>query len=94
MKCYVKTVGAPRDPQDAGEEETRITKNLASTPRSDVPTQPVLYKYYAFNKWTPSIFERNETYFQSPDCFNDPFDSKLSTTYEGTEEQRVPSVPE
>ncbi len=57
--------------------------------RENTPTPPVLYKYFAFNKWTQDIFERSEIYFQSPDGFNDPFDSKVSTTYEGTEEQRV-----
>jgi len=53
---------------------------------------PCLYKYYAFNEWTDNVFERNEIYFQSPDGFNDPFDSKISTTYEGTEEQRTARV--
>jgi hypothetical protein len=63
-----------------------VKKNMD---RERLPTPPVLYKYYAFNEWTRNIFERNEIYFQSPDGFNDPFDSKVSTTYEGTEEQRV-----
>ena len=57
--------------------------------REHAPTPPVLYKYYAFNECTQNIFERNEIYFQSADGFNDPFDSKVSTTYEGTEEERV-----
>ena len=48
-----------------------------------------LYKYYSFNEWTEAIFERNQVYFQSPDCFNDPFDSKPAYTYEGTIEQRI-----
>ncbi|MBP7050649.1 MAG: DUF2971 domain-containing protein [Phycisphaerae bacterium] len=52
-------------------------------------TPPCLYKYYAFNEWTENIFERNEIYFQSPDGFNDPFDSKPLATYEGTNEQRL-----
>ncbi len=60
--------------------------------RENVPTPPVLYKYYACNKWTQDIFERNQIYFQSPDGFNDPLDSKVSTAYEGTEEQRVSRV--
>lgn len=55
----------------------------------DLPTPPVLYKYCAFDEWTQNVFEKNEIYFQSPDCFNDPFDSKICTTYEGTEEQRI-----
>jgi len=54
-----------------------------------IPLPPVLYKYCAFNKWTQAIFEKNEVYFQSPDCFNDPFDSKIAYTYEGTEDQRI-----
>lgn len=53
------------------------------------PLPPVLYKYYEFNEWTQAIFEKNEIYFQSPDCFNDPFDSKLAHTYKGTEDQRI-----
>jgi len=56
-----------------------------------IPSE-LLYRYYAFNEWTQDIFERNEVYFKSPDGFSDPFDSKLSTTYEGTEEQRVSSL--
>jgi hypothetical protein len=45
---------------------------------------PVLYKYAAFGKWTPSIFECNELYLSSPESFNDPFDSKIRFIYEGT----------
>ena len=67
------------------------TSQKSSNPSQEsiIPTPPTLYKYCSFNEWTRSIFERNEIYFQSPDCFNDPFDSKISTTYEGTEEQRI-----
>jgi hypothetical protein len=54
-----------------------------------IPSPPVLYKYYEFNEWTQAIFEKNEVYFQSPDCFNDPFDSKIAYTYEGTEDERI-----
>ncbi len=64
-------------------------RSLYPLQEGNIPTPPVLYKYYAFDEWTQNIFERNEIYFQSPDCFNDPFDSKISTTYEGTEEQRI-----
>ncbi len=60
--------------------------------RSNVSTPSVLYKYCAFNEWTQDIFERNEVYFQSPDGFNDPFDSKTVMTYEGTEQKRVARV--
>lgn len=64
-------------------------RSLYPLQEGNIPTPPELYKYYAFDEWTQNIFERNEIYFQSPDCFNDPFDSKISTTYEGTEEQRI-----
>jgi hypothetical protein len=64
-------------------------RSLNTLQETNIPTPPVLYKYYAFDEWTQNIFERNEIYFQSPDCFNDPFDSKISTTYKGTEEQRI-----
>ncbi len=71
--------------------QSHKTSQKSSNPSQEsiIPTPPTLYKYYSFNEWTQSIFERNEIYFQSPDCFNDPFDSKISTTYEGTEKQRV-----
>ena len=72
------------------------TSQKSSNPsqESTIPTPPTLYKFCSFNEWTPSIFERNEIYFQSPDCFNDPFDSKIPTTYEGTEDQRVSRLKE
>jgi hypothetical protein len=69
-----------------------MTESRESAHRGDMPTPPVLYKYYAFNEWTAGIFERNEIYFQSPDGFNDPFDSKIATTYEGNDDERVSRV--
>jgi len=47
----------------------------------------VLYKYYAFNQYTEKIFTHNEIYFAEPKEFNDPFDSKVGLSYDGTEEQ-------
>jgi len=63
--------------------------SLNPSPETEPPLPSVLFKYYAFSEWTQSIFEQHKIFFQSPDCFNDPFDSKISTIYEGTEEQRV-----
>jgi hypothetical protein len=57
--------------------------------KNSVSHPPVLYKYYAFNEWTKDIFDKNEVYFQSPDCFNDPFDSKIAYIFEGPAEQRI-----
>jgi len=77
--------------------ESSMSLDIGATQRTgdaDIPTPPVLYKYYSFNEWTEAIFLRNEVYFNSPDCFNDPFDSKISTTYEGTEEQRISRLVE
>src|SRR5665811_136131 len=51
-----------------------------------------LYKYVPFNEWSQNIFERNEVFFQSPDSFNDTFDSKIAFIYEGTVEQRIARV--
>ncbi len=55
------------------------------------PDRPpsILYTFFAFNEWTQNIFQKNQIYFQSPDCFNDPFDTKPVYIYEGTEEQRI-----
>lgn len=71
--------------------QSHKTSQNNSTPsqENEIPTPPTLYKFCSFNEWTESIFERNEIYFQSPDLFNDPFDSKIPTTYEGTEDQRI-----
>lgn len=48
----------------------------------------VLYKYGKFDKYTEKIFTSNEIYFSSPDEFNDPFDSKLHLTCDGTMKER------
>lgn len=55
--------------------------------RASVPP-PLLYKYYAFNKWTPRIFQNNELYFRSANDFNDPFDSIVRFVCEGSRQQR------
>jgi hypothetical protein len=49
---------------------------------------PLLYKYCAFNERTPTIFQNNELYFQSPNCFNDPFDTAVGFTCVGSKQQR------
>jgi len=49
---------------------------------------PLLYKYCAFNEWTASIFQKNELYFRSPNDFNDPFDSIVRFTCEGSKQQK------
>jgi len=59
-----------------------ILKDRASQPR------PLLYKYYAFSRWTQDIFRSNELYFQSPNDFNDPFDSIVRFTCEGSKKQK------
>jgi hypothetical protein len=52
------------------------------------PPPGLLYKYGAFDKWTHTIFLNNELYFQSPDRFNDPFDSDITFQLEGSKQQR------
>lgn len=42
----------------------------------DVPKS--LYRYYRFDKYTETIFAKNEIHFQKPSKFNDPFDSKIA----------------
>ena len=44
----------------------------------------VLYKYGKFDEYTENFFTHNEIYFSSPNGFNDPFDSKLHLTHDGT----------
>ena len=53
----------------------------------NVVEQDVLYKYCAFNEYTENIFTHNEIYFAKPKEFNDPFDSRVGLSYDGTEEQ-------
>jgi hypothetical protein len=43
-----------------------------------------LYKYCANNKHTENIFINSELYFALPSLFNDPFDSKLKFSFEGS----------
>ena len=39
----------------------------------DITKPPLLYKYYAFNKWTQDIFENDEIYFSLPESFDGSF---------------------
>jgi hypothetical protein len=51
----------------------------------------LLYKYYAFNERTrqyvKQVLAGNKVYFPTPTEFNDPFDSKIRPSFEGTEEE-------
>ena len=47
-----------------------------------------LYKYGKFDKYTERLFTHNEINFSSPEKFNDPFDSKLLLTCDGTMTER------
>lgn len=58
------------------------------------PAPPLLYKYYAFDQWTQRIFQNNELYFQSPNAFNDPFDSVIRFIWKGSGEERRRLVQE
>jgi len=72
--------------------ETIDEENNKYEPKNSVEPK-VFYKYYAFNKAfeirTEKIFSKNEIYFSMPEQFNDPFDSKVGISYEGTEEQWI-----
>jgi hypothetical protein len=60
-----------------------------NTPSYDGSVGPRhLYKYYSFNEYTEAIFTHNQIYFAAPAKFNDPFDSKIDITYDGTSQQR------
>jgi hypothetical protein len=69
-----------------GEKDDSVTDKNVVEPN-------VLYKYYAFNKTfktrTKKIFKENEIYFATPEQFNDPFDSRVGLSYEGTEDQWI-----
>jgi len=58
---------------------------------------PFLYKYRKFDERTISIIVNHAIYFSHADQFNDPFDSRIRFSYEGTDEvwgkffQRPPS---
>jgi hypothetical protein len=49
---------------------------------------PVLYKYYSLDEYTERVFKNNEVYFQSPELFDDPFDSKIEFYYQGPRAER------
>ncbi|HNS19654.1 MAG TPA: DUF2971 domain-containing protein [Sedimentisphaerales bacterium] len=64
-------------------------KRVVDNPQSQAATPPkFLYKYRAFDEWTPSIFQNNELHFSSPDGLNDPFDSVIRFICEGSKQQR------
>ncbi len=66
-------------------KETDKTRGLVDVlQEGDITKPPLLYKYYALNEWTQDIFENNEIYFSSPESFNDPFDSKMRFSSEGS----------
>lgn len=74
--------------------QSRIGDNMNNTyhasapfPKNNIPEPQFLYKYYTFNKHTEKIFTHNEIYFPTPNKFNDPFDSKISLSYEGTKKE-------
>jgi len=56
-------------------------------PKDNLTEPQFLYKYYSFNKYTEKIFTHNEIYFPTPNEFNDPFDSKIKLSYEGTKKK-------
>lgn len=65
----------------AVEEDNNVTDE-------NVVELDVLYKYCMFNEYTEKILTQNEIYFSSPEKFNDPFDSKLHLTCDGTMKER------
>lgn len=62
-----------------------------SNPDANEPDIEFLYKYRAFNEnnehYMERIFTHNELYFPSPRQFNDPFDSKVQLSFEGTKQE-------
>lgn len=62
-----------------------------SDPDANEPDIEFLYKYYPFNEdnsiYIERIFTHNELYFSLPDKFNDPFDSKVHLSYDGTKQE-------
>jgi len=77
-----------------GKNQSRIGDNMNNTnhfstpvPKDNLTEPQFLYKYYSFNKYTEKIFTHNEIYFPTPNEFNDPFDSKIKLSYEGTKKK-------
>lgn len=57
----------------------------------DLPFDPqpeFLYKYRPHDRYSESWILNEELFFASPSVFNDPFDSKVMHTFEGTPEQK------
>ncbi len=50
-------------------------------------TPEFLYKYRPHDEHSASWIARGEVFFASPAMFNDPFDSKVRYSFEGTEDQ-------
>lgn len=48
-----------------------------------------IYKYRPDNDFTIKLLEENELYFSFPIGFNDPFDSRMTIDYSGTEKQWI-----
>ena len=60
-------------------------------PVLDLPfeTKPeFLFKYRPHDRYSESWILNEELFFASPAVFNDPFDSKVMHTFEGTSEQK------
>ena len=60
-------------------------------PATDLPFNPnpeFLYKYRPHDRYSESWILKEELFFASPGKFNDPFDSKVMYTMEGTLEQK------
>ena len=63
--------------------------NIAPAPRLAFDPQPeFLFKYRPHDRYSESWILKEELFFASPAVFNDPFDSKIAYTFEGTPEQK------
>lgn len=96
LKRFAKKVHYKRNDRvkTASEEEDNVGDENIVEPN-------VFYRYYAFDKkcdedcefnkkWEArieNIFRNNEIYFAKPEELNDPLDSKVCLSYDGTEEQ-------
>lgn len=63
--------------------------NIAPAPPTAFETKPeFLFKYRPHDRYSESWILNEELFFASPAVFNDPFDSKIEFTFDGTEEQK------
>lgn len=63
--------------------------NTAPAPSSNFnPALEFLFKYRPHDDYSESWISNEELFFASPAVFNDPFDSKIIYTFEGTLEQK------